>query len=379
MNILMINLPYHGHTNPTLPLTCKLVKRGHKITYINAEIFRDKIEQTGAVFVPYKNFPVTLSEKEKKRRCFMAAFETAMEMDESFDLLIYEMFFYPGIEIARRKNIPCVRQFSQPAWSKEMWDEAPGIFKISSKLIDLQVLKKKDAKRIGLRDIGLKAGIINGKPDLNIVYVAEQFQNKRELFDDSYIFMIPKPEKNRCEINIPYSQMKRPIVYISLGSIISNKGFCKECIRAFGNKEFSVILNTGKINPDSLGKIPDNIYAYSFVPQIEVLENVDVFLTHCGMNSINEAMYTGVPMVAMPFVNDQLTNAKQLVKLGVAKQVRSFPSRGKELYNAVCQVYKDNEMKLNMDRLKEQINNQTDWNCVIERIEALIQKQRNFV
>lgn len=374
MNILMINLPYHGHTNPTLPLTCELVKRGHKIIYINAEIFRAKIEKTGAEFVPYKNFPVTLSEKEKKRRCFRAAFETAMAMEKSFDLLIYEMFFYPGIEIARRKNIPCVRQFSQPAWSKEMWDEAPGIFKISAKLIDLQVLKKKDAQCIGLKDIGLKDGILNSKPDLNIVYVAEQFQNKRELFDDSYIFMIPKSEKNICEVNIPYSQMKRPIVYISLGSIISNKGFCKECIRAFGNKEFSVILNTGKINPDSLGNIPDNIYAYSFVPQIEVLENVDVFLTHCGMNSINEAMYTGVPMVAMPFVNDQLTNAKRLMEMGVAKQVRSFPSRGKELYNKVCQVYKNKEIGLNINRLKEQIENQTDWNCVIERIEALSKK-----
>lgn len=371
MNILMINLPYHGHTNPTLPLTSELVKRGHRITYINAEIFRDKIEQTGAVFVPYINFPVTLSENEKKRKCFMAAFETAMAMDEPFDLLIYEMFFYPGIEIARRKNIPCVRQFSQPAWLNETWQEAPGIFKISAKLIDLQVLKKKDAKRIGLKDIGLRDGIINSKPDLNIVYVAEQFQNKRDLFDDSYIFMVPKPEKSICEIKIPYSQMKRPIVYISLGSIISNRGFCKECIRAFGNKEFSVILNTGKINPESLGKIPENIYAYSFVPQIEVLENVDVFLTHCGMNSINEAMHTGVPMVAMPFVNDQLTNAKQLVKMGVAKQVRSFPSGGKELYNTVCQVYKDKEMRLNINRLKEQISNQTEWDRVIERIEAL--------
>ncbi len=374
MNILMINLPYHGHTNPTLPLTRELVRRGHRITYINAEIFRDKIEQTGAIFVPYQNFPVTLSENEKKHKCFKAAFETAMAIDEPFDLLIYEMFFYPGIEIARRKNIPCVRQFSQPAWSNEMWQEAPIIFKISAKLIDLQVLKKKDAKRIGLKDIGLRDGIINSKPDLNIVYVAEQFQNKRDLFDDSYIFMTPKPEKNMCETNIPYSQMKRPIVYISLGSIISNKGFCKECIRAFRNKEFSVILNTGKINPESLGKIPENIYAYSFVPQVEVLEKVDVFLTHCGMNSINEAMYIGVPMVAMPFVNDQITNAKQLVNLGVAKQVRSFPSRGKELYNTVCQVYKDKEMRLNINRLKEQISNQTEWARVIERIEALPKK-----
>ena len=41
------------------------------------------------------------------------------------------------------------------------------------------------------------------------------------------------------------------------------------------------------------------------------------------MNSINEALCFGVPMVAMPFINDQVTNAKQLVKLGIATRVHS--------------------------------------------------------
>ena len=123
--------------------------------------------------------------------------------------------------------------------------------------------------------------------------------------------------------------MKSPIVYISLGSIISNKGFCRECIKAFGSTGFSVILNTGRISPESLGTIPENIHAYSFVPQIEVLSHTDVFLTHCGMNSVNEALTLGVPMVAMPFLNDQITNAKRIVELGLGKKVRSFPSRGK--------------------------------------------------
>ena len=48
MNILMINLPFAGHTNPTLPLTAELVKRGHHVTYINAEPFRKSIEESGA-------------------------------------------------------------------------------------------------------------------------------------------------------------------------------------------------------------------------------------------------------------------------------------------------------------------------------------------
>ena len=47
-SILMINIPYSGHTNPTLPLASELVKRGYKVLYINAEEFREKIEATPA-------------------------------------------------------------------------------------------------------------------------------------------------------------------------------------------------------------------------------------------------------------------------------------------------------------------------------------------
>jgi|GEM_PF-6552963 len=45
MNILMINLPFAGHTNPTLPLTAELVKRGHHVTYMqNIMELREKYD-----------------------------------------------------------------------------------------------------------------------------------------------------------------------------------------------------------------------------------------------------------------------------------------------------------------------------------------------
>ena len=76
MNILMVNLPFAGHTNPTLPLSRELVNRGHAVTYINAESFREKIQATGAQFVPYPDFPVTFSEDDKKSRCFRSALDS---------------------------------------------------------------------------------------------------------------------------------------------------------------------------------------------------------------------------------------------------------------------------------------------------------------
>lgn len=372
MNVLMVNLPFSGHTNPTLPLATKLVEFGHKVTYVNAPEFREKIEHTGATFVPYKNYPENASEKYKKKHSFVAAYDTAVSLKEKFDILIYEMFFYPGIDLAKQLGIPSVRQFSQPAWNETTWIEAPTVFRISAKLIDMQVLPKKVASNKGFSNMSLKDGITKSKPNLNVVYIPKQFQNKSEEFDDSYLYVIPKPEVISGNVVIPYEKMKSPIVYISLGSILSDKSFYKKCIKAFGGKEVSVILNTGNVSPDILGKIPENIYAYSFVPQIEVLSHTDVFLTHCGMNSINEALCFGVPMVAMPFINDQVTNANQLVNLGIAKRIHSFVQNTNEIYETVMEVAASSEMKEKAIEMKKAIDNQMTWESIVRRIEDLV-------
>jgi len=371
-SILMINLPFSGHVNPTLHLTQELVKRGHQVVYINAKEFREKIEETGAEFVPYINYPEYPTEQQKKTKCFRAAYDTALSLSQKFDLLIYEFFFYPGIRIAEKLEISCVRQFSQSAWNTAIISEATTFFKLSCKLIDIQVMGKKNVKYMGLKNKSIIDSTLYDKPDLNIVYIPKIFQSHQELFGEDYVFVLPPFPLQIKKQEIPYKTMKSPIIYISLGSIISNRGFCKMCIRAFRDSEFTVILNTGRINPNSLGKIPSNIFAYSFVPQIEVLGKVDVFLTHCGMNSVNEAMSLGVPMIAMPFVNDQISNAKRVVELGIGKRVRSFPSRGKEIYNTAKSILNDNKIKSNCLELQKNLQKDNNFKNVIDKIEFLL-------
>ena len=369
--ILMINLPFSGHVNPTLPLAERLVKRGHSVDYICTEQFRQKIENTGASFIPYSSFPKDPTENEKKKLSFMAAFNTALEHKGEYDILIYEMFFYPGIKLAELLGIPCIRQFSQPAWSDESVKDMSPVFRLSSILIDAQVMGKKAIKDMNLSFKSMSDAIIHSKPDMNIVYVPESFQKCRESFDDTFFYAVPEQNISKSDIHIPYEMMKNPIIYVSLGSIISDKSFYKKCIRAFADKDVSVILNTGKISPDALGAIPENFYAYSFVPQIEVLQNTSVFLTHCGMNSLNEAICAGVPMFAMPFVNDQIENAKQIDKLQIGKRIHSFPSRIKEIASSVFEVLSNPIYRDNVKKLQQEINLGNSWDVIIDRIEKL--------
>lgn len=374
-NILFVNVPYAGHTNPTLPLVRALVNRGHHVSYVNAEKFREKIEKTGAEFIPFENYPANPSEQQKKMRCFRAAFDTSMKVGTNYDLLIYEMFFYPGIKVAENLGIPCVRQFSQPAWNRDTIAEAAKLFKLSCKLIDWQVMGRRNWEYMKLKNKTLMESVVYDRPDLNLVYVPQIFQPHRKSFGNDYLFTVPQAEETVSDTKIPYKKMKPPIVYISLGSIISNRGFCKKCIRAFGKTDMSVILNTGKIKPELLGRIPSNIYAYPFVPQIEVLEHADIFVTHCGMNSVNEAMAAGVPMVAMPFINDQTANGKEIVKLGIGKRIRAFLSSDRDLYQAVCMVLRDKQIRSRSREIQILLKKERSLDEIVRRVETLINRR----
>lgn len=374
--VLMVNLPYAGHTNPTLPLAEELVSRGHDVAYINAPEWRTRIEATGASFVPYVDYPAGLSAREQKRRCFKAAYETAMQVGSQYDLLIYEMFFYLGKTLADRIGIPCVRLWSQPAWNRETvayYRKTSPLWSLSCRLIEMQFMSRQTAMQLGVAGKRMVEAIVGDVPGLNIVCVPRELQPLGDTFDDRFLFACPKIRSVAGPGQIiPYGEMMHPIIYISMGSLMSSRIFCRRCIRAFGGKEMSVILNTGRVPPESLGKLPPNIYAYSFVPQLEVLSHADLFITHGGMNSINEAIYFGVPMLVMPVINDQPINAAQVERLGIGERTRAFPTTAGRLYRSARRVLANDGIKARALALRQQIRLEMEADAVVERIEQYL-------
>ena len=49
----------------------------------------------------------------------------------------------------------------------------------------------------------------------------------------------------------------------------------------------------------------ENIKVYDHVDQLDILSRANVFITHCGMNSVSEALYYEVPLVMFPQTPEQ--------------------------------------------------------------------------
>lgn len=54
------------------------------------------------------------------------------------------------------------------------------------------------------------------------------------------------------------------------------------------------------------------------VPQLDILSQASVFITHAGMGGTGEAIYYGVPMIAIPQMEEQAITARQIESWGWA-------------------------------------------------------------
>ena len=83
------------------------------------------------------------------------------------------------------------------------------------------------------------------------------------------------------------------------------------------------ILSIGEsVNIAQLSEIPANVRIFPHVNQPEVLAQADVFLTHCGMNSVSESLLCGVPMVLFPQHSEEEAVAGRAEELGAGIRLR---------------------------------------------------------
>jgi len=179
---------------------------------------------------------------------------------------------------------------------------------------------------------------------LNIITSADCMEAPRENLTQNTLFVGTCFGK-RVEIDEFSFDQLRPDkfkIYVSLGTVFNNKPdvFLK-IMHALDTPDYQVIVSAGGTY-QTLQKsvIPQNATLFKSVPQVGLLPKIDLFISHGGNNSTNEALSSGKPIIVMPIGGEQADNASRVVYLGVGKRVDIANFREKQLLDVVEEIRK---------------------------------------
>ena len=128
--------------------------------------------------------------------------------------------------------------------------------------------------------------------------------------------------------------------------------FYKMCISAFANTEYQVIMSVGDVvSMEAFEEKPENISIFSHVDQIAVLQQADVFVSHCGMNSVSESLYFGVPLVMYPQTSEQGGVSGRVHQLGAG--VKLDKADATSVLGAINKILTDSTYKRNAAVISE--------------------------
>lgn len=164
---------------------------------------------------------------------------------------------------------------------------------------------------------------------------------------------------------------EKRLVYCSLGTLTNfhnKKGslrLIQLLISVFQKRpDWRLVISLQQIPGNSLTRASENIFIFEHVPQIHVLPFFDLMITHAGINSVYECIFSEVPMLAFPlnFSCDQPGNAARIAyhQLGKFGFINHITAEQLEQYITTIledKTYKENVRNMKANFLKEKNQN----------------------
>ena len=134
------------------------------------------------------------------------------------------------------------------------------------------------------------------------------------------------------------------LIFLSMGSVVSaDLELMRRLVASLADAPHRFIVAKGPLH--ARYDLPDNMWGEAFVPQLQVLKQADLMITHGGNNSVTEALYFGTPgLVVCPICVDQLDNAQRIEEKGLGVRLDPFHCTRTELLAAIERVLGSTEI-----------------------------------
>lgn len=346
MRLLCFAIPEKGHLNPLLPTLRRLVEAGHQLTLAAARDLSPVLAAAGiharAVVLEAPAPPASFLTSgqafaERLRDAdWLARWIEALLIDavpeqlpgvaallarEQPDVVIADPMLYAVAIACAEANVPWA------ALSSSLNPVTPRAFRTA--LTDtLDRLHERRAALFHARGLAVPRFFVSDveSPWLNVAFTARAYCVEEP---DPAVALAGAPfaERDRetrgDQPPFPWERLKkRPRLYASFGS----QAFYQPLLfkRLFTASEalgMQLVASVGDLMDDAdfVALAPPDALLVRYAPQLALLREVDLMVSHGGANSVVEALASGVPLLLLTLCNDQPLQARFLVASGAGQ------------------------------------------------------------
>ena len=406
-SVLIITLPMSGHLSVPIALGEELVRRGHNVTLFTLEIRnfdrpRKSVEEAGMrylsvdVNITYDDFEATvkayiLSNDTSALGTFrtlvnggIGMFQRTMQRAENaldggslrnYDIILTTEFpFLVAMCMSKKWNVPlihlgCTREFfphQVPSWPhpgplSRRADDLDFIERLSESLhgyvvsvlfqVLIEVIGLKLQCPYELSSLTKASGVLVP----HIVPTTAGFEHPRPLsplttYTGPILPLVIDPLPGDIQIWLDRHPIGS-VVYISMGSVIFlTHQTAKSILEGLSATGYSAVWSLKIKNRDILDGLEVNvnkILLLDWAPQLAILRHrsIRMAILHGGMNGVQEALHSGVPIIVLPINGDQWGNAARVVHQGLGIQLNHGSLTGTQIADGIHRIERGNYSK----------------------------------
>ncbi len=388
--------PIAGHINPLAALGRTLIRRGHRITVFQVAEFESRVRSEELGFVPLGSEyfpPGTLAQSVAKLASLsgMKSLKFAIECEcrisqvilefgpdavraVGVDALLVDQNEPAGATVAEHLKLPfasvCTSlplnreplippPFAGWSWRDSLWARLRNQigYAISDRFIGpIQQILNQYRSRCNL--LALRTPDDSFSRVAQLAQMPREFDFPRERLPSGFHYLGPWFDQLASKIPFPWEKLDgRPLIYGSLGTLQSKDShYFRLIAEACAGLDAQLVLSLGDASGADVPRLPGDPLVVNYAPQTELLSRAALTITHAGMNTTQQSLYFGVPMIAIPLAHDQPAIAARLGRTGAGIVIPPRQLSPARLRNAVASALPtDSSYRKHSWRLQEAI------------------------
>jgi zeaxanthin glucosyltransferase len=151
-----------------------------------------------------------------------------------------------------------------------------------------------------------------------IAQMPQEFDFPRKQLPTTFHYCGPWFDDYAPAVPFPFDKLDgRPLIYGSLGTLQpKDSGLFHIMAEACNGIDAQLVLSLGSTQGVSQPDLPGQPIVVNYAPQLKLLSQAAAVITHSGMNTTQQSLYFGVPLVAIPLTHDQPAIAARLARTG---------------------------------------------------------------